>query len=414
MSSPRVVIVEPTSSGCALIGAARRRGLAVTVLSADADERRLPEADRAIIDELLVVETNDEAAVVDAVLGLHGRERLVGILPGFEFYVPVVALLADKLGLPGIPPATAVRVRDKYAMRSALWAGGVRVPAFVAAEELTELMAAGEQVGYPCVVKPVDSAGSVHVSRVDDPAELRAAFLAIEEDETEDMGRATGHRVLVEEYVAGPEYSVEGYVRGGRVHPVAVTEKRLGAAPYFVELGHSVPAPLSPAQVAALHAHADRVCGALGMTLGVFHLELRLTPDGPVPIELGARLPGDHIADLVELTAGVSLADQMLAALTATGGGGTGDPPRVPPRVPVAGIRFLHRPELRRVTAIPDLAPVLAHPAVLGADLYVAPGDAVPPPEDFRCRLGHVLIGADRVETIDAAWSELAPLLEIR
>jgi hypothetical protein len=86
----------------------------------------------------------------------------------------------------------------------------------------------------------------------------------------------------------------------------------------------------------------------------------------------------------------------------------------VPPRVPVAGIRFLHRPELRRVTAIPDLAPVLAHPAVLGADLYVAPGDAVPPPEDFRCRLGHVLIGADRVETIDAAWSELAPLLEIR
>ncbi|MFF4038638.1 ATP-grasp domain-containing protein [Streptomyces sp. NPDC001816] len=395
----RVLVVEPVSSGTALLSAARDLGLQTVVASFDADDRRLPDRVRQDIDTLVTVDTNDETALTQAAIRLHEDGGLLGVLPGFEFYVPVVARLAARLGLAGVAEDSVEQVRDKTAMRQRIDAAGLRVPRWAPASSAAELDAAADHVGFPCVLKPTDSAGSVHVSRADTRAGLHRAYRLLAADSRPDLGRRLDGRVLVEEYLDGPEVSVEGCVSAtGEVVIVAVTRKLLGPEPYFVELGHIVQAGLSTTERDAVEAYVTEVVAALGVRVGPFHCELRLPGGEPVLIELGARMGGDHIPDLVRLATGISLPHLAVAAHT----GLPLDPARLPTGVPAtaprakhAGIRFFTAPGRSSYRTVSGLADLRARPEVLDVELYLAPGEPIPPAHDFRCRIGHAVYTAD-------------------
>ena len=388
----RVLVVEPMSAGTALLGAAHDLGLETVVLSYDRDDRRLPDRVRQDIDTLVVVDTNDEAAMLEAAVRLHGQRGFAGVLPGFEFYVPAAARIAARLGLPGLAADSVAEVRDKALMRRTVQAAGLRVPRYVAPASAAELDAAAAVVGFPCVLKPTDSAGSVHVSRVDTPAELRDAYRELTDDQRLDLGRRLDGRVLLEEYLDGPEFSVEGYVVAGRVTVVAVTRKLLGAEPYFVELGHVVQADLAPAERRAVEAYTAAVVAALHVTVGPFHCELRLPGGEPVLIELAARMGGDHIPDLIRIATGVPLPHLSVAVHTGL------DPQDIPlgsPRAKYAGVHFFTAPDQGGYRTVHGLERLRARPDVLAAELYLSPGLAVPPAHDFRGRIGHVIYTSD-------------------
>jgi biotin carboxylase len=153
-----------------------------------------------------------------------------------------------------------------------------------------------------------------------------------------------------------------------------------------------VQAELPPGTRRAVEDYASRVLAALGVALGPFHCELRLPGGEPVLIELGARMGGDHIPDLVESATGVSLPHLAVAAHTGL------DPRELlpgAPRAKHAGIRFLTAPGLASYRAAAGLDQVLALPGVLGAELYLDPGEPIPAEQDFRCRVGHVMYTAD-------------------
>lgn len=388
----QVLVVEPMSSGTALLGAAHDLGLETVVLSYDRDDRRLPDRVRKDIDTLVVLDTNDEAALLGTALRLHRQRGFAGVLPGFEFYVPVAARIAARLGLPGLAVDSVAKVRDKALMRRQIEAAGLRTPRYAAVATAAELTDAAAAVGFPCVLKPTDSAGSIHVSRVDDLAELEHAYHQLTHDHRLDLGRGLDGRVLLEEYLDGPEVSVEGYVSGGRVTVVAVTRKLLGPEPYFVELGHVVQAELEPAVRRAVEAYATAAVAALQVTVGPFHCELRLPGGEPVLIELGARLGGDRIPDLVAVATGIPLAHLAVAAHTGL------DPQEVPlgsPRAKYAGIHFFTAPGPAGYRAVHGLDRLRARPEVLEAELQLPPGHAVPAAHDFRGRIGHVLYATD-------------------
>ncbi|MEV7386121.1 ATP-grasp domain-containing protein [Streptomyces sp. NPDC091215] len=395
----RVLVVEPVSSGTALLTAARDLGLRTVVASFDRDDRRLPDSVRPDIDTLVTVDTADETALTRAALRLHEDGGLRGVLPGFEFYVPAVARIAARLGLAGLAEDSVEQVRDKTAMRRRIDAAGLRVPRWAPAASAAELDAAADHVGFPCVLKPSDSAGSVHVTRADTRAELHRAHALLTADLRPDLGRTLDGRVLVEEYLDGPEVSVEGCVTAsGEVVVVAVTRKFLGPEPHFVELGHIVQADLSTVERQAVEAYAADVVAALGVRVGPFHCELRLPGGEPVLIELGARMGGDHIPDLVRLATGVSLPHLAVAAHT----GLSLDPGRLPhgvpasaPRAKHAGIRFLTAPGRTDYRTVSGLTALRARPDVLDVQLYLKPGEPIPPDPDFRCRIGHAVYTAD-------------------
>ncbi|MEU3753433.1 ATP-grasp domain-containing protein [Streptomyces olivoreticuli] len=408
----RILVVEPMSSGSQLLVEARALGFELVVASYDRDDRRIAEPLREHIDELVVVDTNDESALYDTVAELHRERPFAGLVPGFEFYVGTVARLADRLGLPGLPVAGVEALRDKAVMRDRARAAGLRVPRYAEAADAAGLDAAAARVGFPAVLKPTRSAGSVHVTRVETAGELRRAYDWIRTDPRTDMGRGLEGPVLLEEYVAGPEVSVEGYVLDGQVVIVSVTSKLLGAEPYFVELGMIVQHELEPHVRAAVEAYVTDVCRALGVTLGPFHCELRLPDGDPVLIEIGARLAGHRIPQLVELVTGVSLARVMLASYAGL------DPDELgvfsAPRAKCAAVRCFSAasgvPSFNGLVGLDELA---ASDDVLEVSLYYERGAEVPPAEDFRCLLGHVIFQAESYAGALARWSAIGDAVRL-
>ncbi|GHA05001.1 ATP-grasp domain-containing protein [Streptomyces purpurascens] len=407
----RVLVVEPASSGGAtLIGVAAEMGLRVVVATADSGDRRLSDAVRAAADSVLTVETNDQAALEAAVLELHRAEPFEAVLPGSDIYVTATARVAAALELPGLPVATVDRVRDKSVMRAAVAEAGLRTPRFAQATTDAELRAAAERVGFPCVLKPVACSGSIHVSRADDLDQLTAAFQRLVTDPEPDMGKLHEHRVLVEEYVQGPEFSADGYVlESGEVTVVALSRTLLGPEPDFVELGHLTPALVDDATLKNVEAYVGDVVRAVGITSGPFHCELRLSADGPVLIEIGARLPGDRIVELLRLVTGVSL--PRVAVATALGVGLEAAGAFARPQAESAGIRFFSaagRSSYRELTGWPELE---ALPEVTETAVYFAPGETIPGVEDCRSRLGHALFTADSPQGALDRWQALGDLV---
>ncbi|MEU2791657.1 ATP-grasp domain-containing protein [Streptomyces sp. NPDC007100] len=392
----RLLVIEPMSSGLTLLGAARDLGLETVVFSHDAADRVVPEGARGEIDLFVAVDTNDPAALAEAAAEVHARTPLSGVVSGSEFYVDAAARLAHLLGLAGQPIETAEAVRDKTLMRAMLAKAGIRIPRYAEVLTAADLDDAAETVGFPCVLKPAAGSGSIQVSRVEDSGQLKSAYRTLADHADFVFDQPEDGRALVEQYLVGPEYSVEGYVHQGRVTIVSVTRKLLGAEPYFVELGHVVRADLAPDVRSAVEDYTSAVVTCLGIALGPFHAELRLTNEGPVLIEVGARLAGDRIAELITLATGVSLRHVMVASHVGL------DPesawPRALPAAEYAGVHFFTAPGLTTLHRIEGLDALERHPSVAEVRMYLGPGDSIPAARDLRCRLGHVIFTADSAD----------------
>ncbi|MFL6163296.1 MAG: ATP-grasp domain-containing protein [Jatrophihabitantaceae bacterium] len=417
---PAVIIIQPVTAGLLLIDAARRHGLHPIVLSHQRQDLMVPAA--AIAEgtaTLCEVETNDQDAVLAMVKEIADGQDVLGVLPGFEYYVATAANAAASLGLPGLDPAVAECVRDKRLMRQALAAAGLAVPRFRVASSPAAAMAAAEAIGYPVVVKPPRAAGSVHVTLVAGPEELQAAYQALGAETELDLGDELGlgdelnpgdelgPEILVESYLDGPEYSAEGYVADGVATVVSITEKLLSAPPIFLELGHTVPADLPAPRLRELASWAATVAQALKVDNSPFHLEFRICQGMPVVVELGARLPGDEITNLVRLSTGVSLADVFVELAI---GRKASDPPGLAAEFgQVAGIRFFTHPGLAELRRVPTTEQLLAAaPGVRLAEVTASAGDRPNAHQDFRTRLGWVVLATPDRATLDATWADLS------
>jgi biotin carboxylase len=234
--------------------------------------------------------------MVDAVRAVAQSDAgpVAGVLTWDEARVLQAAKVAAALGLPGGDPDMVLRCRDKHLTRQALTATGVPQPESVLVTGPDEARAVAEAVGYPVVLKPRALAASLGVIRVDTPEELAAQF-AFARDTTVPGAWEYDDVVLVEEFLTGPEISVDSAVHRGEVLPMFVARKEVGYHPYFEEVGHVVDAadPLL-ADDTILRVVRD-THAALGFTDGMTHTELKLTPRGPKVIEVNARLGGDMI-----------------------------------------------------------------------------------------------------------------------
>ncbi|PTB17272.1 phosphoribosylglycinamide synthetase [Trinickia symbiotica] len=401
-----VIVVEPASSGTALIAAAARLGVAAHVFSADRDERVVPPELRAAAASFTTVDTASENAVAAAA-------RAVGadaIVPGFEYTVCPAAEAAAQLGLPHLPLEAATLARDKYQSRKRLADAGLAVPRFARITDSQDIVAAASLVGFPAVLKPVDGCGSQLVTRVDSLQELRFMAERAMRAVVVDMGCKIGQALLLEQYLEGPEYSIEGYIGPLGPRVVAVTEKLLGPEPYFVEMGHVVEAPLTPDRRATLVAYVEAVAKCIGLTLGVFHAEARITRDGPVLIEMAARLGGDRIYRLVELSKSISLPEVMIR-------GHLGDVVPTPDckealATCVSGVRFLAT-SAERFAGAAGIQKVRALPGFQEVEVYSHIGGTVPQLTDFRGRVGHVLFTASDRPTLDFRLAEALRMLRL-
>ena len=212
-----------------------------------------------------------------------------------------IAAATSLLGLPGISMDTAIKSTDKGEMIKAFKEHGVESPWFYIIENLDMLNGLLPNLTYPCILKPTDNAGSRGVMLVKSVGELTEAYQY-------SVSQSRGGLVILEEYMTGPEVSVEVMVVDGEPHVLQVTDKLTTGAPYFVEMGHSQPSMLPIEDVERIRDLACRAVRSVGINCGPAHVEIKLTPTGPKMVELGARMGGDCITThLVPLSTGIDM-----------------------------------------------------------------------------------------------------------
>jgi biotin carboxylase len=262
-----------------------------------------PTWERDFLTDWEVADPTDQAALHAAGRALAARHQLAGVMTWTEWYLVSVARLARQLGLPANPPEVMQGCRNKAVARAVFARHGVPSAASVSVRTPEEAARAAQRIGYPVVLKPAAHAASIGVIRVSTPDELGEAYAVAAQAAA--LG-VESTQVLVEEYLDGPEVSVECATYRGQTTVVAITRKTVGCEPYFEELAHVVDAadPL----LATVAPAAEAAIGALGITDGVSHVEMRLVDGRPRLIEVNARLAGDMIGHLVHLATGIDLA----------------------------------------------------------------------------------------------------------
>ena len=378
-----LIVVQPVSAGAELARQAVRSGQPCLIATT--------------FPEQLAPEVHDGARVMPwrQEQGLPELLRLVaeagqppsGVVAGFEYAVPDAAELARALGLPALSAATAVAVRRKDVMRRRCLEHGIAVPGSVALT--SDPLDTPPPFPYPVVVKPVDFGGSLMVSLARTDAEyLRACREILGARAEQVMFHADPHGVvLVEEYVEGPEFSIEGWVDVAGVHLASVTTKFVSPLPRFYELGHIATAPAHSPVGARLSDFAQRVVRAFGISVGPFHIETRIAADlTPVLIEVGARLAGDRIPDLIRSGPGVDLYQATIDAARGT------RHPTPAPSATSAGLAYLTAGLPGEFAGtVSGLDSFTDAPEFGGLVWESAPGTALDPDDIFTNRVAHCL-----------------------
>lgn len=364
---------------------------------------RPPTWEPGYFSEIELTEPRDHAAVADAAKRLAKDGTVRGVVCYHEPAIEVAAQTAQELGLPSLPARAARQCRDKLGARRIFAERGVPSAKSVLVHSAAEAVSAAAGIGYPVIVKPRALAASFGVSKATDEAQVRAAFAVADRQVLNEPWRDKPPGVLVEEYLDGPEISVDSLTVAGRVTPLIFAMKLLGFPPYCEELGHIVGAPeeVCGGRLAEVTDVVHRAHAAIGIRFGATHTELRLTARGVRVVELNGRSGGDCIGYLGYLAAGINL---PLGAAAAACGEAPEAARNQPGHGGAAGIRFCYPDRAGVITSIQVPGKQDLPGYVDRLEVTARPGTRIAFTEGrmYNARIGYVVVtGAAMAECAD-------------
>ncbi|CCK28602.1 hypothetical protein BN159_4223 [Streptomyces davaonensis JCM 4913] len=348
-------------------------------------------ADSPVVREVIGWEYQLPGAA-DAFVNAHPALAPAAIAPLQEYATPFAARLAERYGLPGAGFGAARILRDKELTRKVTTAAGIPNPRSMAVSDETDVRKFMERHEGPVVLKPANRQGSTGTRILSSADEVGAAWIeCTDHDEgifVPDRPREV--RMLVEQYVAGAEYSVEMLVDRGTPLFANVTEKILFPGDHPVEMGHVVPAGIPEELRDLLFEQTRQVLRAVGFGSGVVHCEWIVSDGTAFLVECAGRFAGDGIIDLIERAYPVDLVRHFWTLMK-------GEP--LPGPLPssagrAAAVRFLHaRPG--HVEAVSGLEQAGEVPGVVSCKVVVKAGDQVRMLRSSKERIGVCVAVAD-------------------
>lgn len=245
-------------------------------------------------DHYYPISTRDKDAILEKCreIGIDGITSI-----GSDIAMDTVNYVAHHMGLVGNSLEATEMSINKHWMREAFERNGDPSPRSILVDDSTNVMML--DIEMPVIIKPTDRSGSRGVTLVSNRKKLAEAVRQAREESWE-------RKALVEEYVLGEEYSVEYISYKGNHWMLAVTKKTTTGEPYFMEVGHVQPAPISPELKDRIRKVCDHALDTLKLENGAAHIELKIDDDSNIKlIEIGGRMGGGFIgSDLVELSTG--------------------------------------------------------------------------------------------------------------
>ena len=344
-------------------------------------------ADSSLVREL-VEWKHQLPGAADEFLAARPDLHASAVVPFTEYATPFAARLAERCGVPGAGFGAALLMRDKSLLRNVTRAAGIPNPASEpvdSAAQVEQFLAAHDG---PVVLKPADRQGAVGTRIVYDAAEVVEAWA---ECQVHDEGamvpdRARAVRMLAEEYVVGPEYSVEMVVRDGEPLFTNITDKVLYPGPRPIELAHVLPAPVAPELAKSLRDSTTAVLRATGFGSGFVHCEWIVREDVPVLVECAGRFPGDGIVEMIERAYEEPVGQYYFSVMRGL------TPPEFPTSAPqTAAVRFADAVS-GEIISITGLDAANAMPGVVRCWIGPPVGEVVPELRNSWHRIGSAMV----------------------
>jgi biotin carboxylase len=313
MRPARLLLLVPTTTYRAedFVDAARRLDVDLVVAAEKPNTMAA-----ALPDHLLTLPFDDPAAAASLMREYARARPIDAVVPVDDATTVVGAAIGEALGLRANKPAAVSATRDKQSMRETLARAGVRQPAFAVFSITDDPKAVATGVSYPCVLKPLVLSASRGVIRADTAAEFADAWQRIAailaEADVQALGQGA-RKILVEDFVPGFEVALEGMLTDGRLTTLAIFDKPDPLdGPFFEETIYVTPSRLPPETQQAIAGCAAQAAGALGLSDGPIHVELRINDAGPWLIELAARSIGGLCSRTLSFGTGMSLEEIIL------------------------------------------------------------------------------------------------------
>lgn len=361
-----------------IIKRAHEMGYYVIAADGDANACGLKYADKVVIANI----TSEED-----MLHIAREEKIDGVIhPCSEVSMNVMGRINDELGLSGISREQAIRATNKHLMREAFERGNAPSPKSFLTESAEDAwMHFKSDFDTNAILKPSRNSGSRGIAKVGCDIE-KEKFVNLYNIA---LGESRDKSVLIEQFIEGPEFSIEIIVWNGKVNVLAVTDKKTTEAPHFVELGHNQPSCFSEKEVEILKTAAIAGVKALGVNNCACHAEAKLMNGKAYLMEIGARMGGDFISTvLTGLSSGV---DMVAAAVNCA----LGIEPCLEPvnKKHCVCIRYFC-PKTGKLLSISNTE-VLDDPRVYEWEIYHKVGDMIPEVTSSLSRSGHVIVTED-------------------
>jgi biotin carboxylase len=412
-TAPALLLLVPTRSYRTedFLDAAERIGVPV-VLGSDlchkVEETFGPRAG------LVSLDYRQPAKAAERVEALAREQPVRGIVPTDEGTAVIASLAAARLGLPHNPPEATRRAANKHAQREVLAAAGLPVPPFSLHLLADGPERAAARVPYPCVLKPLVLSASRGVIRADDPESFVRAWRRIESilegarAERRPKDGEGSRAILVEGFVAGAEVALEGLLRGGRLEVLALFDKPDPLdGPFFEETIYVTPSRHSADAQREVERIVVAAARALGLVEGPLHAELRLSPTGPVVLEVAARSIGGLCARTLRFGAGVSLEEVVIAHAMGLPLADLSRERRA------AGVMMLPIPRAGVLRGVGGIAEAKRVPGIEDVVVTIPEGREVEPLPEGDAYLGFAFARADRPEEVEAALRRAHAALDV-
>lgn len=384
-----LVIIGASIESLEGIKTARAMNLTLAIVDANPNAPGM-----ALADHKIVVSTYDGDAIVDWLHDNHIQPN--GVIAMCADVPLSAAKVASAFDLPGISIESAICLTDKVKMKEQLASKGIPIPSFAEIKSVDDIHTFTNRYGFPVVIKPVDSCGARGVQFIESASQINNAF-----DHAIEVSPA--NRVMVEEFLSGPQISTETLIDHGRCYTLGFSDRNYEwlteTKPWMIENGGDAPSLLTETEQQAVTQLAEQAGIALGISSGVAKGDMVLTPEGPKVIEVAGRLSGGYFSTTqIPITTGINFISQAIKLAL---GEALKPSALVVKKRKGTAIRYLRIPR-GKIKAIRNIEKANCSAGVQLLNMLVKPGDNIGDITNHVQRAGLVVCkGATKQQAID-------------
>ncbi|MHB9095759.1 MAG: ATP-grasp domain-containing protein [Eubacteriales bacterium] len=341
--------------------------------------------------------TKDVQGHIEMALKLKAQYDICGVYTAGADVAITIANTAAALGLPAVKPEAALASNNKAIMRERFARHKVPSPQSYEVNSLASAKEAMAELGLPVIVKAIDNAAARGAQKIEDQGSLPEAFANA-------CRYSSTNTAIVEEFLVGPEQSVETIVYKGVHYRCGIADRHFGFAPYFIEVGHTNPSALPLDVQEEIYKTVEQGAKALGIDFGPAKADVLLTNDGPKILEIAARLSGGFNC---QYTTPLAYGTGVIKAAMDIAVGRDIDADDLMPKFYRYSAERAFLPGSGKLLVIEGVQEAKNIPGVAEIFLFLQPGDTIRELRNNGDKVGHVITAADSREEA-VAIAELA------